>query len=70
VVAVFSRHQQLEDKDMRKPKDYGAELKALEDKARELKARKVRELGELGEHARDVWTEKGKQAFEGERDKG
>jgi DNA-binding protein H-NS len=32
---------------MRKPKDYGAELKALEDKARELKARKVRELGDL-----------------------
>jgi DNA-binding protein H-NS len=32
---------------MRKPRDYDAELKALEDKAQELKARKVRELGEL-----------------------
>jgi DNA-binding protein H-NS len=40
-------HQQLEDKDMRKPRDYDAELKSLEDKAQELKARKVRELGEL-----------------------
>jgi hypothetical protein len=26
--------------------------------------------GDQGEHARNVWTEKGKQAFEGERDKG
>ncbi len=32
---------------MRRPRDYDAELKALEDKARELKVRKVRELGEL-----------------------
>ena len=32
---------------MRKPRDYGAELKALEDKARELKTRKVQQLGEL-----------------------
>ena len=32
---------------MRKPKDYDAELKALEDKARELKTRKVQQLGEL-----------------------
>ncbi|SFX77769.1 Conjugal transfer protein TraD [Paracoccus pantotrophus] len=32
---------------MRKPRDYDAELKALEDKARELKARKVEQLGEL-----------------------
>lgn len=32
---------------MRKPRDYDAELKALEDKARELKARKVLQLGEL-----------------------
>ncbi|MFE3838802.1 conjugal transfer protein TraD, partial [Pseudogemmobacter sonorensis] len=30
-----------------KPRDYDAELKALEDKARELKARKVQQLGEL-----------------------
>lgn len=32
---------------MRKPRDYDAELKALEDKARMLKDRKVRRLGEL-----------------------
>lgn len=32
---------------MRKPRDYDAELKVLEDKARELKARKVQQLGEL-----------------------
>ncbi|MFE3839639.1 conjugal transfer protein TraD, partial [Pseudogemmobacter sonorensis] len=35
------------DTTMRKPRDYDAELKALEDKARELKARKVQQLGEL-----------------------
>ncbi|WP_179209224.1 MULTISPECIES: conjugal transfer protein TraD [Haematobacter] len=32
---------------MRKPRDYDAELKALEDKARELRNRKVQQLGEL-----------------------
>jgi len=32
---------------MRKPRDFGAELKALEDKARELRSRKVQQLGEL-----------------------
>lgn len=32
---------------MRKLRDYDAELKALEDKARELKTRKVQQLGEL-----------------------
>lgn len=32
---------------MRKPRDYDAELKALEDKAKDLKARKVQQLGEL-----------------------
>ncbi|BAV64474.1 conjugal transfer protein TraD [Sphingobium cloacae] len=32
---------------MRKPRDYDAELKALEDKARQLKTRKVQQLGEL-----------------------
>ena len=32
---------------MRKPRDYDAELQALEDKARNLKARKVHGLGEL-----------------------
>src|SRR4051812_3775066 len=32
---------------MRKPRDYDAELKALEDKARDLKGRKVQQLGEL-----------------------
>ncbi|MGJ5199647.1 conjugal transfer protein TraD [Bradyrhizobium sp. HKCCYLRH1030] len=32
---------------MRKPRDFDADLKALEDKARGLKTRKVRRLGEL-----------------------
>jgi hypothetical protein len=32
---------------MRKPRDFDTELKALEDKARALKNRKVRQLGEL-----------------------
>ncbi|MEH3117221.1 MAG: conjugal transfer protein TraD [Methylorubrum populi] len=32
---------------MRKPRYYDAELKALEDKARDLKTRKVQQLGEL-----------------------
>lgn len=32
---------------MRKPRDYDNELKALEDKAKELKTRKVQQLGEL-----------------------
>jgi DNA-binding protein H-NS len=32
---------------MRKPRDFDAELKVLEDKARELKTRKVQQLGEL-----------------------
>lgn len=32
---------------MRKPRDYDAELKALTDKARQLKARKQSQLGEL-----------------------
>ena len=32
---------------MRKPRDYDAELKVLEDKAKELKTRKVQQLGEL-----------------------
>lgn len=32
---------------MRKLRDYDAELKALEDKAKELKSRKVQQLGEL-----------------------
>ncbi|UFS67187.1 conjugal transfer protein TraD [Paracoccus denitrificans] len=32
---------------MRKPRDYDAELKALEDKAKELRNRKVLGLGEL-----------------------
>jgi len=32
---------------LRKPRDYDSELKALEDKARELKTRKVQQLGEL-----------------------
>ena len=32
---------------MRKPRDYDAELKALNDKAKQLKERKVQQLGEL-----------------------
>ncbi|MGV7212914.1 conjugal transfer protein TraD [Bradyrhizobium sp. UFLA05-112] len=32
---------------MRKPRDFDAELKALEDKARGLKSHKVQQLGEL-----------------------
>jgi hypothetical protein len=32
---------------MRKPRDFDAELKALVDKARDLKIRKVQQLGEL-----------------------
>ena len=32
---------------MRKPRDFDAELKALEKKARDLKSRKVQQLGEL-----------------------
>jgi hypothetical protein len=32
---------------MRKLRDYDAELKALDDKAKQLKARKVQQLGEL-----------------------
>lgn len=32
---------------MRKPRDYDAELKALDDRAKELKTRKVQQLGEL-----------------------
>ncbi|HCL4035390.1 conjugal transfer protein TraD [Pseudomonas aeruginosa] len=32
---------------MRKPRDFDAELKVLEDKARALKTRKVQQLGEL-----------------------
>ncbi len=32
---------------MRKPRDFDAELKALDDRAKQLKARKVLQLGEL-----------------------
>lgn len=32
---------------MRKPRDYDAELKALDDRAKELKTKKVQQLGEL-----------------------
>jgi type II secretory pathway component PulK len=32
---------------MRKPRDFDAELKSLEDKARDLRNRKVKQLGEL-----------------------
>jgi len=32
---------------MRKPRDFDAELKSLEDRARDLRARKVQQLGDL-----------------------
>lgn len=45
---------------MRKPRDFDAELKSLEDKAKTLKDRKVRQLGELviatGADALDIET--------------
>ncbi len=45
---------------MRKPRDFDTELKALSDKARSLKDRKVRQLGELviatGADALDIET--------------
>lgn len=45
---------------MRKPRDFDAELRALEHKARNLKERRVRQLGELvaatGADALDVET--------------
>ncbi len=37
----------LTERTMRKPRDFDAELKALGDKARDLKSRKVQQLGEL-----------------------
>jgi Conjugal transfer protein TraD len=37
----------LKETMMRKPRDFDAELKALTDKARDLKSRKVQQLGEL-----------------------
>src|ERR1700733_14495276 len=37
----------LTETTMRKPRDFDAELKALGDKARDLRSRKVQELGEL-----------------------
>jgi hypothetical protein len=44
---LSSIHRQLMEDMMRKPRDFDAELKSLEDKARDLKARKVQQLGEL-----------------------
>jgi hypothetical protein len=43
----FVRHHQREGRTMRKLRDYDAELKALNDKARQLKTRKTSQLGEL-----------------------
>src|ERR1700759_2792919 len=40
-------HRQQTEQMMRKPRDFDAELKSLEDKARGLKTRKVQQLGEL-----------------------
>jgi Conjugal transfer protein TraD len=44
--AIISRST-LTEMVMRKPRDFDAELKALGDKARDLKSRKVQQLGEL-----------------------
>jgi hypothetical protein len=38
---------QREDDTMRKPRDFDAELKALNDKAKQLRDRKLHQLGEL-----------------------
>jgi hypothetical protein len=43
----FVHASQGKDRPMRKPRDYDAELKALTDKARQLKTRKQSQLGEL-----------------------
>jgi hypothetical protein len=37
----------LEDESMRKPRDYDAELKALDERARELRTRRLAQFGEL-----------------------
>jgi DNA-binding protein H-NS len=37
----------MTETDMRKPRDFDSELKALTDKAKQLKFRKVQQLGEL-----------------------
>jgi DNA-binding protein H-NS len=37
----------LEDEFMRKPRDYDAELKALDERARELRTRRLAQFGEL-----------------------
>ena len=54
---------------MRKPRDYDAELKALQDKANALKQRKVLQLGELviatGADALDPETLAGGAAYHG-----
>jgi hypothetical protein len=44
---LSSLHRQLMETTMRKPRDFDTELKSLQDKARDLKARKVQQLGEL-----------------------
>jgi hypothetical protein len=41
------RTLQWKDTDMRKPRDFDAEMKALTDRARQLRTRKVQQLGEL-----------------------
>src|SRR5450432_684119 len=43
---IIARSTVLEDV-MRKPQDFDGELRALQDKARDLKSRKVQQLGEL-----------------------
>ena len=68
---------------MRKPRDFDSELKALADKAKQLKERRVRDLGALvlatgadaldakvladGAQALVLFRRKGKRAFEAEQ---
>ena len=55
---------------MRKVRDYDAELNALRDKAKAIKARKVEQLGALvvatGADALALWKRRGKRAFDAE----
>ena len=54
---------------MRKPRDFDSELKALEQRARSLRARKVQQLGELleaaeaNQAAKEAWRRRGASFF-------
>jgi hypothetical protein len=45
--SLHRKLSKLKEEIMRKPRDFDADLKVLEDRAKELKTRKVRQLGEL-----------------------